>query len=45
MNELTKTDRSDPSRFVDAQGLVDKAVLRQLEQGSKRTHWMWYVFP
>ncbi len=36
----------DLARFVDAQshGTYERA-LRELEAGSKRTHWMWFVFP
>ena len=32
-------------RFVDAQDRVYSQVTRELGQGSKRTHWMWFVFP
>ena len=32
-------------RFVDAQEPVFAEVLRELERGHKRTHWMWFVFP
>ncbi|WP_428391218.1 DUF1810 domain-containing protein [Lichenicoccus sp.] len=32
-------------RFVDAQDRVLEQVLRELRQGRKRTHWMWFVFP
>ena len=32
-------------RFVDAQDRVMAEVLAELEQGRKRTHWMWFVFP
>lgn len=32
-------------RFVDAQGPVYDTVLRELAQGAKRSHWMWFVFP
>ena len=37
----------DARRFLDAQdrdGTFDRA-LRELSAGSKRTHWMWFVFP
>jgi uncharacterized protein (DUF1810 family) len=39
---------SDPfrlQRFVDAQAPVWPDVQAQLLAGSKRTHWMWFVFP
>jgi len=32
-------------RFVEAQDPVYLRVLEELEQGRKRTHWMWFVFP
>jgi len=35
----------DLQRFVDAQAPVVDTVLRELSQGEKRSHWMWFVFP
>jgi len=32
-------------RFVDAQAPVYVEVVRELEAGEKRSHWMWFVFP
>jgi uncharacterized protein (DUF1810 family) len=32
-------------RFVDAQAPVFEQVLAELSAGSKRSHWMWFVFP
>jgi len=32
-------------RFVTAQEPVYRAVVDELRQGHKRTHWMWFVFP
>jgi uncharacterized protein (DUF1810 family) len=32
-------------RFVDAQDPVYDQVRSELEEGHKRTHWMWFVFP
>jgi uncharacterized protein (DUF1810 family) len=32
-------------RFADAQAPVYDEVLRELRDGRKRTHWMWYIFP
>ncbi len=43
-----QTDTADPfclSRFTDAQENVYQQVLTELEQGRKRTHWIWYIFP
>jgi uncharacterized protein (DUF1810 family) len=39
---------SDPfelDRFVSAQDPVLAQVLRELGEGRKRSHWMWFVFP
>lgn len=38
-------DRFRLQRFVDAQRPVYSAVLSELRDGRKRSHWMWFVFP
>lgn len=41
-------DAADPfdlQRFVDAQSRVYDTVRAELQQGRKRTHWMWFIFP
>lgn len=47
-HEGTTTFEGDPhnlDRFVQAQrGEYDRA-LSELQSGSKRSHWMWYIFP
>jgi uncharacterized protein (DUF1810 family) len=32
-------------RFVDAQNPVYTQVLRELRDGEKESHWMWFIFP
>lgn len=32
-------------RFIDAQAPIYEQVLQELRSGSKRSHWMWFVFP
>ena len=32
-------------RFVEAQNGVYPIALTELQEGRKRSHWMWYVFP
>jgi uncharacterized protein (DUF1810 family) len=32
-------------RFVDAQTPVYDKVCSELRDGSKKTHWMWFIFP
>lgn len=38
-------DQYDLQRFVDAQRPVYENVCDELRKGSKRTHWMWFIFP
>ncbi|OOG58065.1 calpastatin [Polaromonas sp. C04] len=33
------------NRFLNAQGPVYDAVIKELTGGKKTTHWMWFVFP
>jgi uncharacterized protein (DUF1810 family) len=35
----------DLGRFVQAQDRVFEQVRRELRDGRKRSHWMWFVFP
>src|SRR6266702_8199353 len=32
-------------RFVDAQGNVYEQIRSELQEGRKRSHWMWFIFP
>lgn len=38
-------DPFDLQRFMAAQAPVFEAVLRELRDGRKTSHWMWFVFP
>jgi len=38
-------DALDLERFVQAQDPVIAQVRRELGEGRKRSHWMWFVFP
>ncbi|WP_027613877.1 DUF1810 domain-containing protein [Pseudomonas sp. URIL14HWK12:I6] len=45
---MRSTDQHDPfnlQRFVQAQDPVFERVQRELGEGRKRSHWMWFVFP
>jgi len=43
---LTSTnDPHDLQRFVDAQDSAIEQVYKELREGRKRGHWMWFVFP
>lgn len=35
----------DAQKFLDAQNKVWPQVVRELKQGEKTSHWIWYVFP
>ncbi len=39
------SDRFDLERFVAAQDPVWDQVRREMVEGRKRSHWMWFVFP
>ncbi len=39
------SDPFDLQRFVDAQRDSYDTALAELRAGSKRSHWMWFVFP
>ncbi len=39
------SDPYDLQRFVDAQNPVFDQVCSELQNGRKRTHWMWFIFP
>ena len=43
---MNDADPFDLQRFVDAQadGVYERA-LREIQDGRKRTHWMWFIFP
>lgn len=38
-------DRWNLDRFVQAQTGVYEQARKELKAGSKRTHWMWFIFP
>ncbi|MBE8723439.1 DUF1810 domain-containing protein [Flavobacterium hungaricum] len=37
--------RYDLNRFLEAQRETYENALREIRQGSKQTHWMWFIFP
>lgn len=40
-----KQDRYNLNRFIEAQDKIYSKVLKELQEGRKRSHWMWYIFP
>jgi len=39
------TDQNNLKRFIEAQKSDYELALRQVRQGKKTGHWMWYIFP
>ena len=39
------TDPHNLQRFIDAQGGIYETALGEIRAGSKRSHWMWFIFP
>ena len=42
---LNSHDPYNLQRFVDAQNAVFEQVCKELQEGRKRSHWMWFIFP
>lgn len=38
-------DFNSLDRFVQAQTLMYSVTLREIQNGKKHSHWMWYMFP
>jgi uncharacterized protein (DUF1810 family) len=43
--ENDKNDQHNLQRFVDAQSPVFEEVCLELQEGRKKGHWMWFIFP
>ena len=39
------TDTFNLDRFIQAQEKAYPYALKELKEGCKRSHWMWYIFP
>lgn len=39
------SDNFNLNRFLEAQESLYPIALRELQEGEKRSHWMWYIFP
>lgn len=39
------SDLPNLERFVEAQVATYALVLKELSEGKKRSHWMWFIFP
>jgi len=42
---MNTNDPYDLQRFVDAQSRCFERVCRELSEGYKQSHWMWFIFP
>lgn len=42
---MSESDPYDLQRFVEAQAGCFERVCRELRNGRKESHWMWFIFP
>ena len=42
---MNANDPYDLQRFLDAQSRCFERVCRELSEGYKQSHWMWFIFP
>lgn len=42
---MKASDPYDLQRFLDAQSHCYERVCEELSEGSKQTHWIWFIFP
>ncbi len=42
---MSQNDRFNLNRFLTAQETIYPQVLKELKNGRKRSHWMWFIFP
>jgi uncharacterized protein (DUF1810 family) len=45
MTVAIQPDPFDLQRFVEAQAPLYESVCAELRAGTKRSHWMWFIFP
>ena len=38
-------DINSLDRFLEAQERMYETALKEIKNGKKRSHWMWYIFP
>lgn len=38
-------DINSLDRFLDAQEKMYEIALKEIKNGKKQSHWMWYIFP
>lgn len=44
-NSVNERDPHNLQRFIIAQAGDYQCALRELQQGQKQSHWIWYIFP
>lgn len=42
---MSSSNKANFDDFIQAQNAVYSSVVKELSQGKKRTHWMWFIFP
>ena len=45
MTQINHNDPFELNRFLKAQERMYNQALRELKEGHKRSHWIWYIFP
>jgi uncharacterized protein (DUF1810 family) len=43
--KVTKSDPHDLQRYLDAQERWIEQACKELREGHKQSHWMWFIFP
>ena len=42
---MSTSNNANFDDFIQAQNAIYSSVIKELSQGKKRTHWMWFIFP
>lgn len=42
---MTTEDPYNLNRFIEVQASIYDSALKELQNGRKQTHWMWFIFP
>lgn len=42
---ITSDDKYNLNRFVEAQSMYYEQALQEVQDGMKRSHWIWFIFP
>lgn len=45
VQKMTTINKDLFNNFIQAQNAIYPTVIRELTEGQKRTHWIWFIFP